>query len=221
MNHLKIFVLIPFLLIIVFTTGCATNISKVSLDTSMMTLSNNDEAHNAVYINSIEDMRVFNTETDDPSQPSLDLSIYDKSHSIGRKRNSFGKAMGGFLLNDKQTVEQLTKIAIHQALIDNGYKIIYNKNDVRTDTALLDLKIINFWTWMKPGFWQIRLNNNIRVNVKTNISPADEIDINGNYTEGFQVGTENNYIKVMQHSYISFYKDAIEKLKKLLSKNKF
>ena len=134
-------------------SGCATSMTEMTVDTSDITLQSPVSATKSVFIRDIQDDRVFDPETDDPSVPSLrPANEYDKDHAIGRKRNTYGKALGSLHLKLEQSVKQLTRDAVAQAYIDNGYAVVTEKKDVKPETLVVDVKIKKFWAWMDPVF---------------------------------------------------------------------
>ena len=98
-------------------TGCAT--SRGVLDLKVPDLPN-PASSQAVKIMDVTDKRVFEIEPKKPSIPSLQNDeINDPKitrRAVARKRNGFGAALGDILLPEGQTVEQLTRAALENAL---------------------------------------------------------------------------------------------------------
>lgn len=187
-------------------SGCATSMTEMTVDTSDITLQSPVNATKSVFIRDIQDDRVFDPETDDPSVPSLrPANEYDKDHAIGRKRNTYGKALGSLHLKPEQSVKQLTRDAVAQAYIDNGYAVVTEKNDVKPETLVVDVKIKKFWAWMDPGFWAIKLNHKIEADIQDSngvITPSVY------YGEHFQYATEGNWFDVINKAYKKFIQET-------------
>ena len=198
-------------------TGCATSTSEISINTEQLTLQNNTQSTKTVFVRNIIDERKFDPDTNDPSVPSVDYETEDeKDHAIGRKRNAYGMALGSIVLTEEQSVRSLTRDAIVQALIDNGYNVIKNEKDITSKTLIVDISIKKFWAWMKPGFWSITLSNDIVADINVvNTSKEKQCNIKGEYKEGFQTGTAGNYTKVIQKSFNRFYLDAKDQFSKI------
>lgn len=194
-------------------SGCATNTSTFTIDTSSLSTANKPDAARTVYVKTVVDERYFDPKTKDPSVPSIDGETDSaKDQAIGRKRNTYGKALGKLVLADTQSVRSLTRAAIESALIDNGWKVIKSKKEVTDKTKIIDVKIQKFWSWMNPGFWQITLSANISAKLPKSPYDNKEVTIEGSYSEGFQVGTETNWNTVLQNAYKAFVRDAKAKL---------
>ena len=215
----KVFIFSIFT-IIMFLTGCATNRSVVSLKMPDITTPAQQKG-SKVFIKSVSDLRVFQENPKTQDIPSMGfggagISTDDlKKRAIGRKRNTYGKALGDILLNENQTVESVTENAIKQSFSAAGYAIVDQQKDIDDNTILIDAKITKFWAYMTPGFWAITLTSDISTDLELTKkrdagSKVETITVKA---EGkYQVATENNWMKIVDQA-VSQY---IEKLKELI-----
>lgn len=145
-------------------TGCAT--SRGVLDLNVPDLPNPTSSQ-AVKIMTVTDKRVFEIKPKKPSIPSLqndEINDPKITHrAVARKRNGFGAALGDILLPEGQTVEELTRAALVNALRDSGYRVV-SSGEPGYDTATpVSAEIQQFWAWMTPGFWKIKLRYNAKL----------------------------------------------------------
>ncbi len=199
---------------LLLVTGCATSISEVTIS-SPETFEQKVpvDPNKTFFINSVVDERVFDLAPSDPSVPSLDPSEHEKSRAIGRKRNTYGKALGGFILKPGQTVEFMVGEALRMAAANNGYMVLERKEDVKKDTVVADVKIKKFWSWMNPGFWTIRLNCNMESDVYLQTPAGAQNFTSSAYSHiDTMFGKESTYLKVMNDAYKIFYQDLKRKL---------
>lgn len=145
-------------------SGCAT--SRSVLDITVPDVPN-PTGSQAVKITDVVDKRVFEIKPNNPAIPSLqndevkDLAITQRA--VARKRNTYGAALGDVLLPEGQTVTQLTRAALVNALRDSGYRVVA-AGEPGYDTATpVGAEIQQFWAWMTPGFWQIKLEYRARI----------------------------------------------------------
>ena len=164
------------------------------------------------------DKRIFQVNPSTPDTPSLDPSENQndsiKNRAIGRKRNGFGKALGDIVLKDGQSVESLTASSIRQAFVEKGYTIITNKDQIGKDTFVVDANIEKFWAWMNPGFASITLSTEIstELDIKSPLDNSKE-KIYVKAADSFQLGTESNWIEVINQALRLYVDDLKSKLK--------
>lgn len=197
----------------IIMAGCATNTSEITVNTSNFTITEKPQTIKTVFIKNIVDERVFKLDSDDPSVPSVQTSTdEERDHVIGRKRNAYGMAMGKIVLTPEQTVRGLTRQAITQALVENGYKVISEEKNITKDTVIMDVTINKFWAWMNPGFFYLTLSSNIEanVNVQKSMDSSHNVEIKGSHKEGFQMATDDNWLIAIQTSFENFYKNALK-----------
>lgn len=145
-------------------TGCAT--SRGILDFQVPDIPN-PASSEAVRITEVLDKRVFEIKPKKPSIPSLQNDEINDSkitrRAVARKRNGYGAALGDILLPEGRTVEELTRSALANALRAQGYRVV-SKGDPGYDAATpVSAEIHQFWAWMTPGFWTLKLRYNASV----------------------------------------------------------
>lgn len=189
--------------------GCATNRGIVSLQIPEFSMSTNSNGK-TIFINSVTDNRTFQQNPSSPDIPSLGFGGADntssdlKKRAIARKRNTYGKALGDILLEENQTVESIIKKSLTKSFHELGYEVIDKKENVKTNTIIVDTSIDKFWSWMNPGFWAITLSSEIETKI-TLTNPKDKtkeiyVKSQGNY----QVASGGNWIEIMNKSLQQF-----------------
>ncbi|MGZ7456938.1 flagellar biosynthesis protein [Pseudomonas sp. Ma2-10] len=187
MKHLK------FACLLLATTalcGCVTSRSVVGVDTPQAANGNGQKVAITVL-----DERRFELKPEIPEIPSLkDGEITDKTiteRAIARKRNGYGMALGDVLLPEGTKLSDLIAKSIAAAYGQAGYRVVQN-GEKTADTQAVTVHVIEFWSWMSPGFFTAGVNNKLHLKVETgNASPAVEI-VRQN-REGVQVVTENDW----------------------------
>lgn len=157
---------LAFIFLYAVLAGCATNRSEISLSSPLLPSEASAFSEQTAVIRSIKDERIFEQAPRDPSIPSLGFegatqaSAETKARAVGRKRNTYGMALGDILLQSGQTVESVIRENLSAALVQAGYQI--KDADAADESALIiDVRIRQFWAWFQPGFWAITLNTNI------------------------------------------------------------
>lgn len=208
--------------------GCATSRSEISLnqpDVSMAGVTVASDAPSSplngrvVVIRSVTDERHFEEAPDEPSTPSLGFEGADKAsaaikaRAIGRKRNSFGKAMGDILLEPGQTVESIVRLNAAKALEAAGYQV---KDAAATSTGtapmILDFHIKKFWSWFQPGFWTLTLNTNIATDIDISSAAKPEI-ISVHAEESNLAATDGAWQAVMEKALAEYRSQLTNKSK--------
>jgi uncharacterized lipoprotein YajG len=201
---------------LVLLGGCATSRSVLDIPTPAAR-ETAQAVGKEVLIASVADRRSFEIEPGSPDIPSLDpgqdQSDAIKARAIGRKRNTFGKALGDILLKEGQTVETLTASSIRQAFAEKGYKVIDRKEDATSNTLRVEAAVDKFWAWMNPGFAAITLSTEISTDLAIR-SPAQgktvtvSVKASGNY----QTGMEENWIEVINKALRAYVDELKAKL---------
>jgi hypothetical protein len=184
--------------------GCATTRSEIKLQGPTMsppaaTAVGDDHV---VVIKSVTDERVFEQAPSDPSTPSLGFGGSDsataqvKSQAIGRKRNSFGKALGDVLLQQGQTVTGVVRENLTAALLQSGYRVVPQVN-AGADAVVLDVHVKQFWSWFQPGFWAITLHSDIATDLQVE-GKDTPIKIQVHAEDKRQAATEKAWMEIMQ-----------------------
>lgn len=151
----------------VLLSGCAVGRGVVDVDVAEIA---NPDSRNIVKLTEVTDSRTFHVSPPKPSMPSLqDDDLSDdaiKRRAIARKRNGYGAALGDIVLPEGRTVAGLVREALANALKAQGYRVLA-KGDADYDNALpLEADVIEFWSWINPGFWTIKGNHKATVSLK-------------------------------------------------------
>lgn len=179
--HFKTISMTALIVVCAAITGCATSRSEIRL--SAPAAATSDAASDkSVLIRSVVDERTFEQKPRNPSTPSLGFGGADKAaaevkaRAIGRKRNTYGKALGDVLLEDGQTVEGIVRDNLTSALRDAGYAVVDGAPS-NTSTLIVDVHIKQFWAWFQPGFWAIKLNADIATELAFEGAPSRTITV--------------------------------------------
>ncbi len=212
-GHQSVVILLSCLL-----SACATSRSVIDLPAPAAPAATTQQAAGRdVYINLPRDKRAFEVAPSSPNIPSLDPSedSSDKirARAIGRKRNTFGKALGDILLPEGKTVESLTAGAIRQAFQERGYRVLDDKSKVSDSTYVVDVELTRFWAWMNPGFWAITLSAEIStvLDIKSPSGPSRQT-VSVKASDNFQTGMEGNWIEVINKALKAYVDDLQKKL---------
>ena len=212
------FLLLSIVACLMLLSGCAISTSTIDIDTSKLSVSNQQEASETVYVRTVVDEREFVEGKKDSSKHAINpidkKLIGKKPIVIGRKSNYMGIPLSNIILPETQNVSMLAKSAIESALIENGWNVLKNESEINNRTKIVDVKVLRFWTWVTPGFWSITLWADIKSDVPKSPSSNEKVTIEGKYSENFQTGVESNYRKVLQEAYDAFEADAKAKLGK-------
>jgi uncharacterized lipoprotein YajG len=210
--------LLPAIAMIMLLAGCATSRSVVEVQ---VPVSASEAASTALppngksfYINSVKDNRIFQEKPSSPNIPSMDPSEASsdsiKLRAVGRKRNTYGKALGDILLKEGDTTETLIASSVRKAFTDKGYKVLEQSEKVPPDAYVVDVEISQFWAWMNPGFWALTLSAEIATDIS--IKSGEETQkqsVQVKSSDHFQTGMESNYIQVISDA----LKQYIQELK--------
>ena len=205
---------------IVLLAGCATSRSTIDVPSGASQNAPVAAPSNGkvVYIDTVQDKRDFQENPSSPNIPSLDPSEASsdsiKLRAIGRKRNTFGKALGDFLLKEGTTVESLTSSAVRRAFTEEGYKVLDNPSQMAPDVGVVHVDITQFWTWMNPGFWALTISSEISTNVNLKEGTNNrQIEVQVKSADHFQTGIEGNYIQVITDALNLYVEELKRKLK--------
>jgi hypothetical protein len=186
-------------LVVFLGTGCAVNRSVVAAPTRQVS----DPAEGpVVVITQVKDQRVFELAPTDPAVPSLkDGAITDKaitSRAYGRKRNSFGKAMGDVLLPEGSTVEGMVKAGLTTALREAGYRVKEAGPDAPADAMTLEADIKGLWCWFVPGFWYITTNFKATLDLRGSVlKDGNPQTVDVQTDQGHQIVTDGDWASTM------------------------
>lgn len=202
-------------IVVLVLSGCAVSRSIVDIKVSPGT---NPANGKEVKIVQITDGRKFEVAPKTQSIPSLnEEEIKDSkitSRAIGRKRNTYGKAMGDFMLPEQRTVQDLVREAMTKALREKGYSVVEQSSANYQNVLSLEADIGQLWTYITPGFWSLTLEFETIVRIKGNVFPtSNEEEIRGYAQMSVQTGAESNWIETIQNGIDDFIKNLKEKLK--------
>jgi hypothetical protein len=152
-------------------------------------------------IRSVKDERVFVEAGRDPSTPSLGFegaaqaSAEIKARAIGRKRNTYGKAMGDVLLQSGQTVEGVIREHLAAALTQAGYQV-KGEDAAGPSPLVIDAHIKQFWAWLRPGWAALTLSANIVTDLElSGAAPPTTISVHAE--DKRQMATEDAWLQIV------------------------
>lgn len=145
----------------VLLSACAVNRSEITIPPLASTQPTTGAV--AVVVDPV-DARKFEVAPTTPSIPSLKETsqignVEITSRALARKRNGYGAALGDVLLVPPQTVSSLVGSAVKAGLRDAGYQILESNDPGYAAAPKVNVRIVEFWTWVTPGFAQIKLDN--------------------------------------------------------------
>jgi hypothetical protein len=207
---------IASLMLCVAAAGCATSRSEIRL-TSPIAIAPTASGASArtVVIRSIADERVFEESPNDPSTPSLGFggaakaSTEIKDRAIGRKRNTYGKALGDVLLENGQTVESVIRENLTAAFQQAGYQVKSDVAESGPSPLVIDVHIKQFWAWIQPGFFAATLNTNITTDLDIGTSASTLVSIHAEDTSG--PATDSAWLEIVQRGLKEYRAQATSK----------
>jgi hypothetical protein len=188
---------------VLLMSGCATSRSEIKLHTPTVVAPATTESsgQHVVVIGKITDERAFAEAPDDPSTPTLGFGGADKAtaeikaRAVGRKRNTYGKALGDVLLQPGQTVEGTVRENLVAAFEQAGYRV-RAENDAGPSPLVVDVHIKQFWSWFTPGFWAITLSNNIATDLVFNGTGAP-VTVSTHVEDKHAAATEGDWMQIV------------------------
>lgn len=181
--------------------GCATSRSVVSVNAPAAYSAATSTSGVAVKIAKVEDAREFESKPKEPFIPSLsDGDIKNSattSRAIARKRNGYGQALGDVLLPEGQSVASIMGDATAAAFREAGYRVLTPNDPGYAQAAAVDVKIKQYWSWFRPGFWSVTLTCIAEVEVKAPIAGLETgITANARTEDHMQVVVESDWQKI-------------------------
>ncbi len=164
----------------------------------------------AFRIREVIDARRFEQAPGDPSIPSLGFGGAAespdaiKARAIGRKRNTYGKALGDVLLEEGQTVTGLVAQNLAAALERAGYRVEQSPD---APARNIDVRITQFWSWFQPGFWSIKLHS--RVATELTVDSAQPVSIEAAATESRQAATEKAWLEIVDQALAQYRSEVV------------
>ncbi|MBC3949557.1 flagellar biosynthesis protein [Pseudomonas folii] len=188
MKHLKIAAL---LMLSTVLFGCVSSRSVIDVQTPQSPNGTGQK----VTITAIDERR-FETAPKQADTPSLKHAeeISDKKiteRAIGRKRNSYGMAMGDVLLPEGKTVSQLIAKSVAEGYRKAGYQVV-EAAEKNGETQAVTVHITEFWSWFSPGAFSIAVNNKARLNITSTGQPSP-ISLITDKRESMQLVVESDW----------------------------
>lgn len=193
--------------------GCATSRSEVRLKSPPAVAPSS--AAKVVVIRSVTDERVFEEAPSEPSTPSLGFGGASKNgdavkaRAIGRKRNSWGKALGDVLLENGQTVTGVIRENLAAALQQAGYQV-KNAADADASAIVVDVHVKKFWAWFQPGFWAITLNSDVATDLSIG-GAAMPTTVSVHVEDAHAAATENSWIEIVDKALEAYRREVAAK----------
>src|SRR5262245_59474986 len=145
------------------------------------------------------DARKFETAPTTPSIPSLKEpsqigNVDITSRALARKRNGYGAALGDVLLTAPQTASSIVGDAVKAGLRDGGYRVLEANDPGYAEAPKVNVRIVEFWTWVTPGFAQIKLDNVTELVLDGNLPRlATPVTISVRETKGYTAIFESDW----------------------------
>lgn len=214
MKNRTVLALCGLVLLSALLGGCATNRGVVTVTAPQKTVAAQTSGK-SVFLRSVTDSRIFEERPKRPEIPSLGFGGAGKAaddirkRAIGRKRNSFGKALGDILLDENSSVELLVADTLRNSFHELGYTVVADERDIRDETLVIDTDIRKFWAWMNPGFWAITLSCEIETVMVAAKGGGEPVRIAVRAQDHFQTGMESNWMEVINQA-LQEYKDRVQ-----------
>jgi len=202
--------------------GCATTRGVTRLTVPEPASVVTQSSAKVVVIDSVRDAREFQVDPRDPSIPSLkpgekyQLDAAQRETAIGRKRDTFGKAMGDWVLEDGQTVDSITRELLATTLRSLGYQVA-NASTGNANAERVNVVINQFWAWFTPGFWTATIEAKVKTQLQFSGPNGNKsIVVNGYGRNQVQTGREANW----QLAYDRAFKDYEKNLREAMESSK-
>lgn len=204
-------------------SGCATSrdVMKLDIPQDAAPAASNGKS---VFIRTVTDNRRFEENPGQPNIPSLGFEgtgaapVEMRKRAIARKRNTYGKALGDILLEEPQNVEGVVGELVKTSLRGMGYTVVNDRNQVNSDTLMMDVRIDKFWAWFNPGFWALTLKSEISTTVSVDRASGgsrQQKTVNATAEKSAQVATSGTWAEVYQRAFEEYRKNARADLKDL------
>ena len=189
--------------------GCATSRSEIKIASPAATsVPPPSTSARTVVIRSIKDDRIFEQAPKVANVPSLGFegsaqaADEVKARAIGRKRNTFGKALGDVLLENGQSVVGLVRESLTAAFQQSGFRVAA-EGTAGSAPLLIDVRIKQFWAWVQPGFWAITLNTNIETDLNISGAPAT-VNVSVHVEDSRQFVTDGAWLEIAEKALIAY-----------------
>jgi len=189
-------------------SACAVTRSEIAVPTQS---AKQPDSGAVVVVTPPVDARRFEAAPESPSTPSLKMAdqIHDPqitSRALARKRNGYGMAMGDVLLNPPQTASTLVGHAVKAGLRDAGHRVVDANDPAAASAPRVNVRIEEFWTWITPGFAQIKLDNGTNLTLDgtlPGLSPGAK----------FNVHESKGYFAITESEWAPFIDSALAKVR--------
>lgn len=199
--------------------GCATSRSELHLAPPAPASTRTPDAQApTVLIRSVKDERRFELAPDEPSTPSLGfegaLQATDeaRARAIGRKRNTFGKALGDVFLQQGQTVAGVVRSSLAAALVEAGFDV-RDEPGPEPAALVIDARITKFWAWVQPGFWAITVHAEIATDLElSNASTPTPVTVH--VEDARQLVTDSAWTEAIEKALQAYRQEVGRKLRR-------
>lgn len=177
------------ILVMASLSACATSRSVVDIKSAPLAANAAPAAGPAVRLVKVTDARLFDAEPPNPSTPSLSSSDINnaalKARAVGRKRNTYGMALGDVMLPDGQTVAGLLTTATETGLTRAGFRVLHKGEPGYDGAAPVELWINKYWSWVTLGALEGTFHNQAEIELTSDLSAFhNRTVVNGAAEEG-------------------------------------
>ena len=203
-NHIRKLPQVILIVFLVFLTGCVLGRRTVDLPVQGIPASSGEKGQ--VFIESIQDNRIFQNSPSDPSTPSIDgdvntLTPQQKGLMIGRQRGGFGNAAGDVALPANDSVIARTRRLLEEGFNNRGYSITSEASTPLTAKVTID----QFWGWFTPGFVSISFEARVYCTIRlTKSDGSSSIIIQGYGMNKGQIASDANWQLAYQRAFQDF-----------------
>jgi len=197
--------------------GCATSRSELRLASPVGSPAAVANANAPIaIIRTVRDMRTFEQAPKQPNIPSLGFegasqaTADAKLRAIGRKRNTYGNALGDVFLQDGQTVESVIRENVRAALQDAGY-VVRDDAAANPSAVVVDVRIKQFWAWIHPGFWAITVNTDIDTDLSLS-TKTDAMPVTVHVQDARALVTDSAWLETIDKALQAYRREAAGKL---------
>jgi hypothetical protein len=213
-----LFKIILGMCVTVSMVGCTTSRSFIQLPAHSTVVVAETNLKKTAIINTIQDSRVFEEKPAMANIPSLKYGLKNatpelKAKAIGRKRATFGQALGDFILRDK-TVSQVVEQRVHSALNQAGYRVIKANEHEQAD-IVVDVNITKLWAWMHPNYVAPTINSDIETYTVITSNKTDTRTFRTfiKYSAVYGLGDDKRWIRIISDSLDDYEQRLADQLK--------
>lgn len=131
------------------------------------------------------------------------MDATQRETAIGRKRNTWGKAMGDWVLEDGQTVNSITRDLVATTLRSLGYQVENTQGDSSATHVRVAIK--QFWAWFTPGMWTATIEAKIQTQLQFSGPDGNKsIVVDGYGRNQVQTGREANWQLAYDRAFMDY-----------------